>query len=177
MYVLRPMFKKHGKNFKFDPFGFYTYKTISVGDDVYIGKGANLSASMTSITIGNKVMFGPNVTIRGGNHNTSVIGRFMYDVKEKRPEDDMPIFIDNDVWIGACSTILKGVTIGRGAIIAAGALVIENVPPYSIFGGVPARAIKFRWSIQEILDHEKQIYSENELLNKEELIEMRKVIK
>ncbi len=51
-----------------------------------------------------------------------------------------------DNWIGANSTILKGVTIGEGAIVAAGALVIKDVPPYSIVGGVQAKVLKYRFS-------------------------------
>lgn len=52
-------------------------------------------------------------------------------------------------------TLLSGVTIGRGAIIAAGAVVCKDVPPYSIVGGVPARVIKFKWSIEQIFQHEE----------------------
>src|SRR5690606_20284459 len=79
MVILKYNFKKSGKNVIFDPFGIYTYKTITIGNDVYIGPGANFSASKSFIEIGNKVMFGPNVTIRGGNHNTNEIGYYMYD--------------------------------------------------------------------------------------------------
>lgn len=128
MYLLRPLFKASGKNFKFDPYGVYSYETISVGHDVYIAPGACLIASKSSITIGNKVMFGPNVTIIGGDHNIYVIGRFMFDIKEKLPENDLPVNIEDDVWIGAGATIIKGVTIGRGSIVAAGALVTKNTP-------------------------------------------------
>jgi acyl-[acyl carrier protein]--UDP-N-acetylglucosamine O-acyltransferase len=66
MYFHRPLFRSVGKNFKFDPDGTYSFGTISVGNDVYIGPGACLIASASEIVIGNKVMFGPNVTIVGG---------------------------------------------------------------------------------------------------------------
>lgn len=56
-----------------------------------------------------------------------------------------PIIVGDDVWIGQRATILSGVTIGRGAIVAAGALVVNNVPDYSIVGGVPAKIIKYRF--------------------------------
>jgi acetyltransferase-like isoleucine patch superfamily enzyme len=153
MYCYRPLFKKHGKNFVFDPFGQYTFKTISVGDDVFIESGANIMAAKTTITFGNKIMLGPNVTIRGGNHNTTVVGKYMYDVKEKLPKNDQPVVIEDDVWIGSGATILKGVTIGTGSIIAAGALVTKNVPSYSIVGGVPAKVIKMRFNNQELQKH------------------------
>lgn len=59
--------------------------------------------------------------------------------------------IGNDVWIGANAIILQGVTIGDGAIIAAGAVVTKDVPPYAIVGGVPAKVIKYRFSDEVIL--------------------------
>jgi len=166
MYLLRPLFRRHGRNFIFDPFGSYSYNTISVGDDVFIGSGATFSAPESSITIGNKVMFGPNVTIMGGDHNTSEIGRFMYDVQKKMPDNDLPVVIDEDVWIGTGVIILKGVHIGRGAIIAAAALVIRDVPPYSIVGGVPAKCLKIRWNCEEIMTHEATIYPPEKRLAK-----------
>ena len=76
---------------------------------------ASLMASESAITIGNKVMLAPHVTIVGGDHNTSVVGRFMFDVKVKRPEDDQAVTIEDDVWVGTGAIILKGVRIGRGA--------------------------------------------------------------
>lgn len=158
MYLLRPLFNTVGRNFKFDPNGVYSFKTISVGDDVYIGPGACLIASDSSIKIGNKVMLGPNVTIVGGDHNIGQIGRFMFDVKEKLPGNDLPVFIEDDVWIGAGVIIMKGITIGRGSVIAAGALVTKRVPHYAIMAGVPARVMKMRFSEGEIVIHEKELY-------------------
>ena len=65
----------------------------------------------------------------------------MYDVKTKRPQDDQDVTIEDDVWIGVGSIILRGVTVHRGAVVAAGAVVTEDVPPYAVVGGVPARII------------------------------------
>jgi maltose O-acetyltransferase len=158
-------FLKTGKNFKFDPFGKYSFNTIEVGDDVYIGMGATFLASNSKIILGNKIMCGPNVTMMGGDHNVSVIGKFMFDVKEKLPENDLPIIIKDDVWIGTGVIILKGVTIGRGSIVAAGSLVNKDIPPYSIAVGIPARIVKKRFTEEEITIHENLIYSkENSLL-------------
>lgn len=158
MYALRPLFKSYGRNFIFDPFGTYSFQTIAVGNDVSIGPGACLLATRSSITIGNKVLFGPNVALIGGDHNTSEIGKFMYDVKYKQPENDQPIVIEDDVWIGTGVIVLKGVRICRGSIIAAGAVVIKDVAPYSIMAGVPAQLIKKRWSDEDIVKHEELLY-------------------
>lgn len=171
MYVLRPAFKRYGKNFIFDPDGQYTFHTIEVGDDVFIGPGAILQASVSGIIIGSKVLFGPSVIIRGGNHNTGEVGQFMFDVKVKRPEDDEFVVIEDDVWVGARATILKGVRVGRGAIIAAGAVVTKDVPPYTIVGGVPARVMKVRFDIETLLDHEAQLYAPNRRLTEAQLRE------
>lgn len=169
--ILKPLFKKCGQNVRFDAFGYYSYTTISIGDNVFINKGAKFSASVSSITIGNNVIFGPNVTIRGGTHNISVIGSFMSDVHEKRPEDDQPVIIENDVWIGSCVTILKGVRIGRGAVIGAGALITKNIPPYSIAMGVPAKVTRTRFTFDQIIEHEKLLYPESKQLSRSQLIE------
>lgn len=174
MLLLRPAFKCYGRNLIFDPDGLYSYHTIEIGDDVFIGLGAVFVASQSSITIGNKVMFGPNVTIIGGDHNSGVIGKFMYDIKEKRPEDDQKVIIENDVWVGAGVIILKGVTIGRGSIIAAGAVVTKSVPPYAVAAGVPAQVISFRFDIDEILQHEKGLYPSEHRLSIEQLRQDRK---
>jgi len=65
---------------------------------------------------------------------------------EKLPENDQPVVIEEDVWCGANVTILKGVHIGKGSVIAAGAVVIRDVGEYEIWGGVPAKKIKNRFS-------------------------------
>lgn len=102
-------------------------------------------------------MFGPEVTIRGGNHRIDVLGRYMIDIKEneKRPEDDPGVVIEDDVWVGTRAIILAGVIVGRGAVVAAGAVVTKSVPPYAIVGGNPAKVIKMRWLANEIAEHER----------------------
>ena len=128
MMILRPHFKSIGKNVWFDPYGDYSFETITIADNVFIGSGARIAASNSSVSIGNKVMFGPDVCIMGGDHNTSVVGRYMFDVKDKQKGDDLPISIEDDVWIGARVTILKGVTIGTGSVVAAGSVVTKSAP-------------------------------------------------
>jgi acetyltransferase-like isoleucine patch superfamily enzyme len=160
MNVILSLFKKHGKNNVFFPTkSSFSYNNIILGNDVYIGPGANFS-SITIISIGNKVIFGPNVTIMGGDHNISAIGKYMYDVKEKLPGNDLPVVIEDDVWIGTGVIILKGVRVGTGAVVAAGSVVTKNVEPYSIIAGVPAKKIKMRFLDEEIIEH-KRILSQN----------------
>ncbi len=168
MTLYRPLFASYGRNFRFDPAGDYTYGSIHVGHDVHLGMRPTLNATRSTIRIGNKVVFGPEVTIRGGNHRTDLVGRFMFDVTEaeKRPVDDLGVVVEDDVWIGTRAVIVHGVTIGRGAVVGAGAVVTRSVPPYAITGGVPARVIRFRWDVETILRHEALLYPAEQRLER-----------
>jgi serine acetyltransferase len=76
------------------------------------------------------------------------------------------ITVGSDVWIGAKSTIMSGVKIGDGAIVAAGALVTKDVEPYSIVGGNPARLLKYRFDksqIEELLKIEWWLWDESKI--------------
>ena len=130
---------------------------IHCGHHVHIGPHASFIASIAHIYIGNYVMFGPSVTIRGGNHRTDLIGKHIYEIgeKEKLLENDQDVIIEDGVWVGCNVVILKGVTIGRGAVIAAGAVITRNVPPYAIVGGNPAKVIKYRFDDEQIKKHER----------------------
>lgn len=154
--LYRARFARTGTSFSFDPLGVYSYQNIYVGDNVNLGYRPILIAAQSKIVIGNQVLFGPQVTIRGGNHRIDLLGRHMASVKakEKRPEDDPGVVIEDDVWVGTRAIILAGVTIGRGAVVAAGAFVTKPVPPYAIVAGSPARILRMRWSEDEIAEHE-----------------------
>jgi acetyltransferase-like isoleucine patch superfamily enzyme len=173
MHLLRPAFGSHGRNFIFDPQGFYSYEHIHVGDDVFLGQRPTLMAALSRIKIGNKVMFGPEVMIIGGRHNTSFVGRNMIDVHEKRPDDDLGVIIEDDVWIGARAIVLRGVTIGRGAIVGAGSIVTKNIPPYAVAVGSPAKTVKFRWDVETILEHEAKLYPPEKRFAREYLLRRR----
>lgn len=98
------------------------------------------------VAIGRYTMFGPRVAIVGGDHvynsvNTPTIWA-------GRPTVLPPTVIGSDCWLGYGVIILAGVTIGDGAIVAAGAVVTKDVPAYTIVGGVPARFIRRRFQTQ-----------------------------
>jgi acetyltransferase-like isoleucine patch superfamily enzyme len=158
MHIFKMLFKKCGSNVKFGHGCNFSYECLEIGSDVYIGPGATFMSGVSIIKIGSKVMFGPNVTIMGGDHRTNLIGKYMYDVKEKIPENDKDVLIEDDVWIGANALILKGVTIGRGSVIGAGSIVVNSVPPYSIYVGSPPLKIRSRWDVDTIALHEQKLH-------------------
>lgn len=135
---------------------------IRMENNVYIGPGSTIYTTGAMLNIKHHVVIGPNLTIITGDHNTSVLGNYIYETHKKRPEDDQDVTIESDVWIGCNVTILKGVTIGKGSVVAAGAVVTKSCPPYSIIGGVPAKVIKKRFSDEEILKHEEMLAKRNE---------------
>ena len=105
-----------------------------------------------------------------GNH-AMIIGRFYRSITEaEKPKGlDKDVIVEEDVWIGRNVTLLSGVTIGRGCTVGAGAVVTRSMPPYHIVVGVPARAIKAKWTVDQILEHEKALYPEEERYTREEL--------
>ena len=104
-------------------------------------------------------MIEPGVTFVTGDHRYDLVGMRMIDVtyEMKLPSNDIDIVVEDDVLIGTSAIILKGVTIGEGAIIAAGSVVTKDVPPYCIYGGNPASFIKFRFTEEEIKLHKEKI--------------------
>ena len=120
-------------------------ENISFKDNVYISTDSKiLTSEKTKIKIGNYVMIANNVMILGGNHNISRTDIPMM-LQGKGKEGD--IIIEDDVWIGAGSIILTGVTIGKGSVVAAGSVVTKDVAEYTIVGGNPAKFIKKRVNI------------------------------
>lgn len=146
-------------------------KNIFIRENVSIGANAYLFATNAKIIFKGKSAIAENLTIHTGNH-ARVVGKYITDITEKNKPCgyDHDVVIEEDVWIGANVTILEGVIIGRGSTIAAGAVVNKNVPPYCIVGGVPAKVIKFYWSIDEILEHEVSVYPEKDRLTRDELL-------
>lgn len=158
MPLLKKMFNECGNQVSIAKGGFFTFENISIGNNVFIGPNAKLICAIAKINIKNNVMFGPNVTLICGGHRMDVVGEFMKNISVKLPENDKDITIEEDVWVGANVTILKGVNIGRGSVVAAGSVVTKDVEPYSIVGGVPAKFIKKRFNSDEIYRHEKLLF-------------------
>ena len=114
---------------------------IALGDNVYIGEGTRIYAQ-GNVTIKSGTVIADTVDIRTANH--------YYDGTELKmlPFDEKvlisPVMIEENVWVASHVLILPGVTIGEGAVVAAGAVVTKDVPSFAVAGGNPARVIKYR---------------------------------
>jgi maltose O-acetyltransferase len=162
MPIQKAMLESCGKRVTINKNCNFTWQNISVGSNVSIGPNAMFMSTKAKIQIGDNVMFGPHVSMITGSHRIDVKGKYMINIKnnEKLPENDQDIVLKGDNWIGANVTILQGVTIGEGSVVAAGAVVTKDVPPYSVVGGVPAKVIKMRFVEEEIINHTTMIESE-----------------
>ena len=140
-------------------------KSVTVGKDTY-GElyVRHFGNPEESLKIGNYCSIGPECSfILGGGHELNHLSTYPFKTYMGICSESTikgPIIIDDDVWIGYGATILSGVHIGQGAVIAAGAVVTSDVPPYAIAGGVPAKVIKYRFNQSVInymltLDYEK----------------------
>lgn len=133
--IIRDLFGSVGKNpsvsrgFQCD-FGC----NIFVGDNFYAGYNC-VMLDYAEIRIGDNCLIGPNVGIYTASHDLAPEDRYKTGYAE-------PITIGNNVWIGGNSCVLPGVTIGDGAVIAAGSVVSEEVEPFTVVGGTPSRFIK-----------------------------------
>lgn len=137
--ICKPFFGYCGKNVRVEPMAFFhSGHNITIGDDSSIGERSRL---LGKITIGKDVMMGEEVIIITHNHNFDRLDIPMCQQGFKKEE---PVTISDDVWIGARVIILPGVTVGKGAILAAGAIITKDVPSYAIVGGNPAKVIRFR---------------------------------
>lgn len=170
-YATVDRFAARGTGFTFDPDGVYTYETIEVGSGVDLGYRPILIAARSRIRIGDHVMFGPEVTVRGGNHKVDQVGVPMTAAAKGAGDDDLDrgVTIGDDVWVGTRAVILSGVTVGRGAVVGAGAVVTRSVPPYAIVAGNPARVIRLRWPVGTIAEHERRLYPPDRRLTPAEL--------
>ena len=150
-------------------------KNISIGNNTVIGTGATFMAPNAKLVIGHHVVASHNLKIITGDHERRV-GMFCNTITEAIKNHDIgldqDVVIEPDSWIGINVTILKGVTIGRGSTVCAGAVVSKSTPPYSISGGVPAKVIKFYWTVDQILEHESKLYSVEERYTREQLEEI-----
>ena len=154
--------------------GDFDINCVEIGKETYGGIRTYTFGRNQKLKIGHFCSIAENVMfILEADHYVNYISTFPFKVKTLKSEpfeaiSKGDIVVGDDVWIGYGSIILSGVKIGQGAVVAAGAVVTKDVPPYAIVGGNPARIIKYRFSediIEELLkvDYSKLNASEVEI--------------
>ncbi|HHV59802.1 MAG TPA: acyltransferase [Clostridiaceae bacterium] len=137
-FLCRRIFRKAGRNINIEHGVFFASgMDIEIGDNSGLGLNARVTGPLK---IGNDVMMGPDVMIFTQNHKNDRLDIPMR--LQTAPKEG--VVIEDDVWIAARVIILPGITIHKGAIVGAGAVVTKDVPPYAVVGGNPARVIKYR---------------------------------
>jgi virginiamycin A acetyltransferase len=166
--------------FRFEPpvalgNGVVVYADVEIGAHSYMNGGW----IRERVTIGRFCSIAYNVTIGMGNHATHLLSSHPFATKANFDNKyDSPFLaksydwskrtiIGHDVWIGQGVIVLLGVTVGNGAVLAAGAVVTKDVPPYAIVGGVPAKIIRYRFDEQTIRNGVRLLhrYANNNGLN------------
>ena len=141
-FFARRVISSCGKNVNIERNAFFTPE-VRIGDNSGIGINCEIYGP---VSICEDVMMGPDVIIYTRGHRYD---RIDVPIRLQGNTDVKPVTIERDVWIGRRAMIMPGVTIGHGSVIAAGAVVTKNVPPYSVVGGIPARVLKMRYNVEE----------------------------
>ncbi|MED4041114.1 sugar O-acetyltransferase [Niallia taxi] len=156
--ILHKLFAEIGNNVYIEPplhanWGRHTH----LGNDVY----ANFNLTLvddTDIYIGNNVLIGPNVTIDAGTHPIHP------ELRRKAAQYNLPVIIEDNVWIGAGAIILPGVRIGENTVIGAGSVVTKDIPPNVVAIGSPCRILR------KINENDMKYYHKDRKINEEDLL-------
>lgn len=144
-----------------NPINIFFMDMVTVGKGTYGSLNILTYNTKSKLNIGNYCSIAQEVKfILSADHPLDTVSTFPFKVKclgeklEGVSKGD--IIIEDDVWIGYRSTILSGISIGQGAVVAAGSVVTKDIPPYAVVGGVPARILKYRFS-EEVIEKLIQI--------------------
>lgn len=146
-------------------------------ENVYMYEGTVLQANTVILTTMAKFIMkkkagaAEGLTVVTGNHQ-SFPGKWFDEItnsmKDKKMDKD--VVVEEEVWIGAGVTLLSGTILGRGSEIGAGSVCRGKIPPYSIVVGNPAKVVGYRFTPDQIIEHEKALYPEEERLPYEKLV-------
>lgn len=148
-------------------------KRLFVEDYVKIRYGLTIiNAKEESVYIKKYTAIAPDVTIVTNSHRSTVGIPQVILVESHINDKSADVIIGEDVWVGTRVTILPGVTLGRGCVVAANAVVTKPVPPYALVAGMPARIIGVKFSLSDIERHEEALYPANERFSHDELVSL-----
>lgn len=130
------------------------HRHIILGSNIGIGGRCTF---LCDVEVGSNVLIAADVAfLNSDDHRIDIVGKTIWDSGRG---DKFKIVVEDDVWIGHGVIILSPATIGRGSVVAAGSVVTKDVPRYAIVAGVPANIIKMRFSPQQIIEHERILFS------------------
>lgn len=155
--------------------------SLSGSKNIYFGDGCVIDANSLLYATNARIIFKKHVVSAEGLHivtgaHERRIGMFCATITEEEKDYsknlDVDVVIEEDVWLGLNVLVMPGVVIGRGATVGAGSVVTKSIPPYCVAAGIPAKPIKYYWTIDEIIEHEAKLYPQNERYTQEELKEI-----
>lgn len=172
--IYRNYFKVRRNKFGYiHPTAFYRQPLLVKGiENVYMNERCHILGHSIILTTLAKFVMKKNsgaaegLTVVTGNH-ASFVGKWFMDVTDKDKTDDVydrDVVVEEDVWIASNVTLLAGVTVGRGSVIGSGSVLRQSNPPYSIVAGNPAKVVGFKFTPEEVIEHEKMLYPESERL-------------
>ena len=171
-YLYKAMLGGYGKNV-----GFKSPSGITGLHNVYMEDYSNIHPGLRMISYTGKLIMkkhsgaAAGLTVITGNHQRTLGSFHKPNGKSNRETDvEQDVIVGEDVWIGANVTLCAGVNIGRGATVGAGSVVRTNIPPYAQVYGNPAKIVGFVFTPEQIIEHEKILYSEQERIGYEVLV-------
>lgn len=163
-----PLVKRYGKKIQLNAPLLVDPRFVELDDFVRIQPNVTLITSEAKLVIKKYSAIGAGCLIVPGSHIPTV-GLPQYLSMLHINDVQRGITINEDCWIGAEAALLSKCNIGRGAVVGARSVVTKDIPPYAVAVGMPAKIIASRFSIEQILNHEKELYPENERFSEEYL--------
>lgn len=157
----------------FSPMYIDNPKAVFFGDNTLIKDGLRIiNSPKEKVLVKNYSVLASNVTIVTNNHVSTVSIPQNLLASSHINDESHNAIINEDVWVGTGAIILSGVELGRGSIVGAGAVVTKSVPAYAVVVGCPAQIIASKFTIDEILKHEKFLYKEDDRFSRNYLEEL-----
>lgn len=153
---LRFGFLQVGEGFRWGSGWRVRRRSLSIGNLVFIGPDAHI---IYPTVVGDLAMLAPGVHLVGTDHGSTTPGEPIRVAPAETPSKGRLTTIEAEAWIGQRVTIVHGVKVGRGAIVAAGSVVTKDVPRYAVVAGVPAKVLRMRFTPEQIKAHEDMLYS------------------
>lgn len=151
------------------PFNATCLSRIFIDDHADILNHAEIINPIGSFYIGKYTTISTHLTVVTDNHTPTVGLPFSFTAPLHINEQSHDVVIGDDCWLGTHVTLLPGAGIGRGSVVGANTLCNKNTPPYAVLVGIPAKIVGVKFSLEQILKHERRIYPPNERMTRKEL--------